>query len=139
MHIKQYKCICKTLFKHTHQGKSILRNMPRNAKQMVLHDGHLWGGRKRGIEFRRKTQGTSKVSIMFYFFKLHTGHRGICYITDSLFCRLRSSLVISGLVGRADLRNPLGLGLYQFLRGVAMGLWARNFTYLSLFRSVKLA
>ena len=51
------------------------------------------------MEFRRKTQGTSKVSIMFYFFKLHTGHRGICYITDSLFCRLRSSLVISGLVG----------------------------------------
>jgi len=40
--------------------------MPKNAKQSVLHDGHLWGGRKRGMEFRRKTQGTSKVSIMFY-------------------------------------------------------------------------
>lgn len=55
------------MFKHTHQSKSLLRNMPKNAKQMVLHDGHLWGGRKRGIEFIRKTQGISKVSIMFYF------------------------------------------------------------------------
>ena len=44
-----YKTI---LFKHTHQSKSIFKNTPKNAKQSVLHDGHLWGGRKRGKEGR---------------------------------------------------------------------------------------
>lgn len=36
--------------------------------------------------------------------------------------------------------EPLGAGfISQFPRGVAVSLWARSFTYLSLFRSVKWA
>lgn len=83
--------------------------MLKNQFHMMVTSG---GGRKErdGVQKKnlRDLNGLHNVPL----FKLHTGQGGICSIIDSVFCRLRSSLVISGLVGRAT-ANLLGLGLYH--------------------------